>query len=326
MKPVVSVVVATCRRRESLERCLRALLAQDLPADQFEIIVVDDASEGEVRRMVRQLRRQGRRVRYRPTLGEHGPIVARNLGWQVAHAEIIAFTDDDCLPDPGWLTAGLAALRSGADAAAGRLLVPLPPAPTDYERELASLERSEFLSANCFCRREALKLVGGFDEMFRSEWGKDSDLHFSLVEAGCDVVRADDAVVVHPVRPGRWGASLLLQSKAMYDELLCRKHPMLYHVRSEPIPTSYYAITGSIGLAAFSAAMAPSWFAVALTVWGTLTGAFVWRRLRGSSHRPAHIAETLVTSAMIPPMTLFWHAWGQWRFRSCGPRSFWGSV
>src|SRR5207248_7127815 len=103
---------------------------------------------------------------------------------------IIAFTDDDCVPDSGWLAAGLAAFSSPTVVAvAGQTVVPLPANPTDYERNVAGLEKSEFLTANCFVRSDVLAAVGGFDEQFTAAWREDSDLHFRLLDTGGTIAR-----------------------------------------------------------------------------------------------------------------------------------------
>src|SRR5262249_55720511 len=141
-------------------------------------------------------------VRYvRPEDGR-GPAAARNAGWRLARGAAIAFTDDDTIPDPAWLRAGLKALEN-ADALWGRVRMPLPERPTDYERNEAGLERAIFVTANCFCRRHVLEAVNGFDERFTMAWREDADLFFTLLERGYFVRHAPAALVVHPVRPGR---------------------------------------------------------------------------------------------------------------------------
>jgi len=285
MDPVVSVVVPTCGRPELLSRCLAALEAQSLPAERFEIIVVDD------------------------TRSRRGPAAARNKGWRRARADIIAFTDDDTVPDPRWLENGLAAFTAGVDAACGRLVMPIPPTPTDYERNESGLERAEFITANCFVRKAALERVGGFDESFRLPWREDSDLQFRLLKAGCRVVRAGDAVVVHPVRPAPWGVSLRQQRKVMFDALLFRKHPELYRERIRRAPRwDYYLAVASLLLGVVS----PWW----LALWAFLTARFCLHRLRGTSRSPAHIAEMVVTSILIPPLSVFWRLVGALKFRT----------
>ena len=118
----VSVVIATLNRPALLDRCLGALVRQTLPMEQFEIIVVDDgphaATEGVVRDWVRRC--PGLHGLYRVAGPAHGPAAARNVGWRTARGAIIAFTDDDCIPDAGWLAAGLRALTdSGCGCSLG---------------------------------------------------------------------------------------------------------------------------------------------------------------------------------------------------------------
>ena len=128
----------------------------------------------------------------------------------------------------------------------GRIIVPLPPAPTDYERDAAGLETAEFATANCFYRREALEAVGGFDERFTAAWREDTDLFFALLERG-DRARAPEAVVIHPVRPARWGISIRQQRKSMFNALLFKKHPALYRERIQASPPlHYYGIVGAL--------------------------------------------------------------------------------
>jgi GT2 family glycosyltransferase len=194
--------------------------------------------------------------------------------------------------------------------------MPLPPAPTDYERNEAGLEGAEFVTANCFVRRDVLEAVGGFDERFTLAWREDSDLYFSLLERGFRVVHVPDAMVLHPVRPAPWGVSLLQQRKSLFNALLYKKHPALYRrkIQASP-PWHYYASTGALAVAVGAAlAEAPGPLAVALTAWLVLTASFAWRRLRGTSRRLSHVAEMLVTSALIPPLSVFWRLRGAVRF------------
>ena len=53
----------------------------------------------------------------------------------------------------------------------------------------------------------------------------------------------------------------------------------------------------------------------AAAVWLVLTGRFCARRLRGTSHAPRHVAEMVVTSALIPPLCVFWRLFGALKHR-----------
>src|SRR5436305_4136688 len=142
-----SIVVPTFHRDAHLRRCLERLLEQsDAPA--YEIVVADDGPSESTRHVVESMQRvDGPLIRYLPVWKTQGPAGARNVGWRAASGEFIAFTDDDCLPESGWLAAGAAALAA-ADAAAGRTIVPLPERPTDFQRNLAGLATAEFITAN----------------------------------------------------------------------------------------------------------------------------------------------------------------------------------
>src|SRR5205823_6410185 len=280
-------------------------------------------------------------VRYVPVAGRaHGPAAARNRGWRAASGEVVAFTDDDCVPAPGWLRAGLEAFcdcrRGDADdgvAAAheaappgcrtpsrrgaagdevagawGTIVMPLPPVPTDYELDAAGLERAECVTANCFYRRAALAAAGGFDERFTMAWREDADLFFTLLERGARIACAPAAVVVHPVRPAPWGISLRQQRKSMFNALLYKKHPALYRRRIQPAPPwRYYRIVGALFAAGAAALGGRRRLAcLAAAAWAGMTARFCAQRLARTSRAPRHVAEMAVTSALIPPLALFW--------------------
>ncbi len=316
----VSVVVPTYRRPERLARCLTALIAQRFDPAGYEVLVADDAASSETRQQVETFARQSEvRISYLPVTDSHGPAAARNVGWRAARGNVIAFTDDDCIPDPDWLAKGIEPLELDEDLAAvtGRIVVPLPAEPSDYERDAAGLETAEFVTANCFCRRADLVELGGFDERFSAAWREDSDLHFRLLEAGRALLRTPEAVVIHPVRPAPWGVSLRQQRKVMFDALLFKKHPRLYRSRIRRRPLwNYYAIVLALIMAVAMAVRGAEGAALAaFCVWVLLTGWFLVRRLRGTSHTPRHIAEMAVTSAAIPVLSVFWRQYGAVKFR-----------
>ena len=155
-----SVVVPTYRRPEHIQTCLEALLAQDMDPDSYEIIVVDNAAGEETRRRVDRLAAgSGRSIRYIPAPEQRGPAAARNVGWRSARGQFVAFTDDDCVPAHDWLRCGLAVFLDGVVGASGRVLVPVPARPTDYERNTRCLAQGRFVTANCFYRRDVLEEV-----------------------------------------------------------------------------------------------------------------------------------------------------------------------
>lgn len=321
MSVVVSVVIPTYRREALLERCLRAVLAQDLCPSQYEIIVADDAACTETERLVESLAcaagQSGHSLRYVPVLGAHGPAAARNAGWRAARGEIIAFTDDDCVPSMGWLREGLAVCAPEVVGVSGRLIVPITARPTDYARNAALLQFADFVTANCFYRRSAIEAVGGFDERFECAWREDSDLHFALMRRGGQFAHAERATVIHPIRPAPWGVSLRQQRKSIFNALLYKKHHELYRKCIQPGPPwHYYEAVGMLVCAGLLAAnRRPRLARLAVCGWALWTARFSVRRLRHTAHTPSHLIEMAATSALIPPLAIYWRLRGALKYR-----------
>ncbi|SSW67130.1 GalNAc(5)-diNAcBac-PP-undecaprenol beta-1,3-glucosyltransferase [Achromobacter veterisilvae] len=315
----VSVVVPTFRRPELLARCLEALGRQRFPRDDYEVLVCDDAVSGATQSLVGAWRdRWGNRpaLRYLPVAGTRGPAGARNLGWRSAKGEIIAFTDDDAIPESDWLGQGVRALAPDVAAVSGITEMLIPDPPNDYERDAAGLTRSEFITANCFVRRSALQAVGGFDPRYTMAWREDSDLHFALLDGGLVVKREPLARVSHPMRGLRFAAGLGMQKKAMFDMLLRSKYPALYRRRIHSTAWRYYlGVTAAFAAALVLAALGYTPAALAAGgVWLALTVNFFLRRLRGTRRCVCDVADLAVTSACIPLLSIWWRFVGWIRF------------
>ena len=92
----VSVIVATWQRPDQLERCLAGVLAQDPPAR--EILVVARPEDAGTHAVLAGIDSPGPLVRTIPVMAP-GVIAAMNAGRAGATGEIVAFTDDDAVPD-----------------------------------------------------------------------------------------------------------------------------------------------------------------------------------------------------------------------------------
>lgn len=317
----ISVVIPTCRRPDLLQRCLDPLLKQTLEKSRYEIVVVDDGQTDDTRALVERLAAQTQGLpllRYLRPEGTRGPAAARNRGWRASLGEVVAFTDDDTIPDRDWLRQGLLAMGPDAPAVRGAVRVPVDGVRTDHAKMTQGLETAEFVTANCFVRRSALKRVGGFDERFLRAWREDSDLHFKLLDAYGDVPRAALAVVQHPVREAPFGISIKQQANMMFDALLFKKHPDLYKRKIGRLraPPSYYVIVLCTFAALFAATTGHVGSTLALlAIVLALILRLAARRLSDTAHTPRHVAEMLLTSAAIPFLSLYWRIAGGLRFR-----------
>ncbi|HVL96600.1 MAG TPA: glycosyltransferase [Solirubrobacteraceae bacterium] len=201
--PEVTVLVPVRDRRERMLRCLDALLAQDHPS--YEIVVLDNESAdgtGDACRAVAARSRVPVRVeRVSGTLGR-----VRNAGARLARGRALAFTDSDCLPAPGWLTAGVRALDAdpGCGVVCGRTIPEHPP-QRPWAAYVAVPEFSwRFESCNVFFRADAFRDSAGFDEVVGDGW-EDTAAGFDLLRRGWRAGWAPDALVRHDVTyPGFW--------------------------------------------------------------------------------------------------------------------------
>lgn len=316
----VSIVIPTYRRPALLKRCLATLTIQDFPRQQYEIIVVSDGPDEVTGQLVERMNND---CRQRPEIifdflpKRKGPAAVRNRGWHIARGELIAFTDDDCIPNIFWISALWDSYhRQGMVALRGRVIVPKPTHPTDYEQNVSHLETASFVTANCSCTRQALKKVHGFDERFSVAWREDSDLEFKLLRHHIPVRYVKEASIIHPVRNTCWGISLKEQRKSMYNALLYKKHPALYRksIQRHP-PWIYYGIIFSFLWFWTGLLMGTFWFTVpAFLSWLVLQNRFILKRLSGNSKRIDHVAEMIVTSLFIPFLSVFWRIYGGVKF------------
>lgn len=322
MKTKVSVIIPTYRRAALLDKCLKGLSRQAFPRVDYEVIVVTDGPDTESLVVVERYRQQGHtNIHCIVPAEKKGPAAARNKGWQAANSDLIVFTDDDCLPDIFFVDAYYKAWkqtnRERLAAFTGKVIVPVPPVPTDYEQNVAHLATADFITANCACTRAALAYVEGFDENFPTAWREDSDLEFKLIQNNVTIYKVPDAIITHPVRAARWGISLKEQRKSLYNALLYKKHPILYRSKISDQPQwHYYGILACFVLTFVSALYgAYTTTLLALAGWAYLTGVFAYKRLSRTSRSLPHVTEMIYTSLLIPFLSIFWTLYGAIRYK-----------
>jgi GT2 family glycosyltransferase len=204
--PTVSVVVATHDRPRRLERLLAALRAQELAPDRFEVIVVDDGSAPDTAAVLRSEDSRSPKLQLSVIRNgtAAGPATARNVGWRLARGSLIAFTDDDCVPAPGWLRAALEAQAGRPETIVQGATEPDPAeladeSPVSHTIRQARLGPS-YETCNMFYPRAVLQRLGGFDEAFGpGSAGEDTELAWRAVEAGCAALFVPQALVFHAV-------------------------------------------------------------------------------------------------------------------------------
>jgi glycosyltransferase involved in cell wall biosynthesis len=204
-RPAVTVVVPTHNRATMLAGLLDALTAQR--GVNAEVIIADDGSTDTTwQLLVRHCAHTALPVKALRLPACGGPAVPRNTAVASARAEIVAFTDDDCLPAPDWLAELTAALDASVDIVQGRTLPQPGVWHGPWDRSLAITGPTGlFETANLAVRRESLLAVNGFPHRLvrGSHMGED-------VVAGAAIARrggyrfASAALVHHRVLPGTY--------------------------------------------------------------------------------------------------------------------------
>ena len=202
-RPQFSVVITTRDRHRQLAKLLCALTELDFPRDQFEVIVVDDGSSVPFTPAVSSLCLQTLRVNH------GGPARGRNTGVRAARGEYLAFIDDDCMPEAGWLRALQDTLLMNPGAMiGGRTRNGLPANPYSsasqfivdmvyaYYNENPHAGRF-FATNNMALPRDRFLAIGAFDEDYLRSAGEDRDLCDRWAQAGFPIVYEPVAVISH---------------------------------------------------------------------------------------------------------------------------------
>ncbi len=198
-RPRISIVIPHFNDPGGLDRCLTALVGQTTTPD--EIIVADNMSPQGAAAIAAIVAGRAALVIAR----ERGAGPARNAGVAAATGDILAFTDSDCVPEPGWLQAGVAALAD-ADLVGGRMTVLVPAGARSgaeafeqvfaFDNEAYVRRKGFTVTANLFCPRAVFDAVGGF----RVGVSEDLEWCHRARAAGYRLGYAPDAVVGHPAR------------------------------------------------------------------------------------------------------------------------------
>ncbi|WP_069298449.1 glycosyltransferase family 2 protein [Neptunicoccus sediminis] len=210
--PRVSLIIVSRHRPEALKRVAASLRFQSYT--NFEVILVSDAPD---RNFLAEIPASENMLHL--SFNQANISAARNLGLAHAQGEIVAFCDDDAVPDPNWLTALVQPFESRNIASAGGFVrgrngfsyqwkaltsdrfgedmsldidptVPFVEIPFDGKR-FAKLQ-----GTNCAFRADALRAIGGFDEGFRF-YLDETDVCLRLAQASHSAAFVNRAEVHH---------------------------------------------------------------------------------------------------------------------------------
>jgi GT2 family glycosyltransferase len=222
---MITVIIPTYGRQAEVVRCLKSL--QEQVATTFELILVDNAADQNLRQLIQQLNPTFRvPVTYLPELrlGVHN---ARHTGAQAAKGELLVFVDDDMSFDPNWLQAYADAFAQNPDmVAAGGPVRPIWEVPPpgwllefmgnaetfiilslmELSKKFSNAPDGFFFSCNMAIRRQAFFALGGFNpEAFGETWLGDGEtgLNRRMWAQGMLIGYAPEALAYHHIPPQR---------------------------------------------------------------------------------------------------------------------------
>ncbi len=201
--PFVSVIVPVYNDSVRLKQCLNALERQDFPRSRYEIIVIDNNSDEDIEKIVKDFSQICYLFEASP-----GSYSARNKGIASAKGEILAFIDSDCLPQPHWLVEGIKALKErNADLAGGQVTFTFSKKkePAELHDSVSNMQIKDNIknrkiskTANLFVRQHVFDSVGLFPSYLKS--GGDVVWTKRATDAKFKLVYAPNAEVFHPAR------------------------------------------------------------------------------------------------------------------------------
>jgi len=332
-RPRLSVVIPTYNRRDLLAKVLDSLDAVQAAPGELEVIVVDDGSTDGTEPMLA--------ARHDPfplrvlRQNSQGPSAARNRGAAEAQGEILGFIDSDVVVQPKWWRDAAPYFKDRRVAAVeGAVLLPPDSArPTPFTNYVLNDRGRAYLTCNFLCRRDVFLQLGGFEKRFcsRKHRGRvlhnreDTDLAFSLQEAGYKIVFESKAVVWHPLPAPSYEQHFRQARIAFYEALLRRRHPRLYReqlkwIDGRALPVFYWGFYLGLPLM-FTAAFAHGFVLFGLGLLG-FVASWVVSVYALCRKRRAGLGDLLRVGAqmlVVPWLRLYWVLRGEWKFRKIKP-------
>lgn len=285
--PFISVVVPAYNRPDGLKALIAALEEQSYPPYRFEVLICDDGSKPPLAERI-----DAKSLPF--TLSflrdeNQGPAAARNRGLNQARGTIVAFTDDDCLPQPHWLESIAQAMaRPEVYAVHGPTYSSIPPIDP-FIHSIHIEQHHGVATANFAVRKDRLAAVNGFDETFKAPYFEDEDLSRRLQLANGAITWDPEVKVEHPPRVSPFRKAFRSAGYYYYLPYMQRKHPGYW---KGAIPAMARRVAAKTALVALGLAPLAGWPVGLATAWLAL-GAWQGKRLQAALQKAMAARTTL---------------------------------
>lgn len=310
-QPTFSVVIPSHNRPEFLKRAVAGLELQSMDKQQFEVIIIlspNDLSLDWLKSYKTSLH-----IKFETPEDDvwRGKNVSfkRNYGAKIAQGSWIAFTDDDCIPTPHWLTAASQhAQNQEALAIEGLTLTPEDSPRTLTWKGMKQLSAfGGYQTCNIFYRKSVFtEFSRGFDSENFPWFLEDTDLAWTVLDLDKKIISEPACVVIHPVGP-RASWRILHEAKgAGLKVRLWRKHPQMYERKNMKALRWTHYVYLALQLAIVGFASLNLWPAAVTSVGGLalFSAMHMFRLFRGLEFTLTELFEVAWRMIVFAPIAL----------------------
>ena len=221
-----SIVIPSFNSQDLLLRCLEALEIQSASKTEFEVIISNDGSTDQTLEMLSEFQLKTNLNLKWISIINSGPGNARNEGVKISSGSWIGFLDADVIPDPDWVENSINLIFKNPDAGAfeGLTKVTQVEKATPFSHQTQNLDGGRYPTCNFVVRRSLANFYPAYKIPFR----EDTDLAFSILKSGYEIIFAPGLIVEHPPLPSDYLRPIFLARRYYYDGLLSRRFPFLY--------------------------------------------------------------------------------------------------
>lgn len=216
---LISVIIPTYNRVETLQKCLEHITHQSIDDDNFEVIIVDDCSTDATPEFCREYTLKNRNIIYKRNDNNKGLASTRNAGIRISKGDLFVFLDNDLLVNFDYLKW---ILKYYDDYKNEKVVVvsnityqPEVLATTNFGThiqsraigyrskrnmiglDLTDLPSNYFAGGGSSCKRENAYEIGLFEEDLKKYGSEDELFGYRLKEVGTRIVYCNEAKVIH---------------------------------------------------------------------------------------------------------------------------------
>lgn len=209
MTPFVSIIIPHRNDSDRLRLCIESLKKQTYPADNYEIIVIDNGSDEKHQENASNIAKKHNIIFLSET--KLSSYAARNLGIKSAKGDFLGFTDADCIPDSEWIKNALTEFSNKPETQiiGGKInlfyKIPDKPNLVELYETIHSFKQEVFINrnnyaatANLFTSKEIMNQVGNFNSNMKSNGDIEWCLRANKLNISLNYCK--DVIVNHPAR------------------------------------------------------------------------------------------------------------------------------